>query len=152
MVKFQFLPQLVEVPLQSWVHLILEVMVKAFENIHWHGIEERHQHVMWICVRLTESEQYGLNFPLFNDQILILVHPSNHFYYIRFVASNLHFVESPAGVGWSYQNTSSDCTCVDASAGKRIGCAIFSFKSIIVCPCCTELTVSIKNIYDNNML
>lgn len=42
MVKFQFLPQLVEVPLQSWVHLILEVMVKAFENIHWHGIEERH--------------------------------------------------------------------------------------------------------------
>ena len=40
-VKFQFLPLLVEVPLQSWVHLILEV-IKAFEKIHWHGIEVRH--------------------------------------------------------------------------------------------------------------
>ncbi|KAL3649097.1 Serine carboxypeptidase-like 43 [Castilleja foliolosa] len=30
-------------------------------------------------------------------------------------ASNLLFVESPAGVGWSYSNTSSDYTCGDAS-------------------------------------
>jgi len=29
---------------------------------------------------------------------------------------------------------------------KRIGCAVFSFISILVCPCCMELTVSIKNI------
>ncbi|KAL0438193.1 UNVERIFIED_CONTAM: Serine carboxypeptidase-like 42 [Sesamum latifolium] len=29
--------------------------------------------------------------------------------------SNLLFVESPAGVGWSYSNTSSDYTCGDAS-------------------------------------
>lgn len=36
------------------------------------------------------------------------------------VASNLLFVESPAGVGWSYSNTTSDYTCGDASAGKRI--------------------------------
>ncbi|KAF8377120.1 hypothetical protein HHK36_030493 [Tetracentron sinense] len=30
-------------------------------------------------------------------------------------ASNLLFVESPAGVGWSYSNTTSDYTCGDAS-------------------------------------
>jgi serine carboxypeptidase-like clade 2 len=30
--------------------------------------------------------------------------------------SNLLFVESPAGVGWSYSNTTSDYTCGDASA------------------------------------
>ncbi|KZV17342.1 serine carboxypeptidase-like 42 [Dorcoceras hygrometricum] len=30
-------------------------------------------------------------------------------------ASNLLFIESPAGVGWSYSNTSSDYTCGDAS-------------------------------------
>ncbi|KAK7841296.1 serine carboxypeptidase-like 42, partial [Quercus suber] len=33
-------------------------------------------------------------------------------------ASNLLFVESPAGVGWSYSNTSSDYTCGDASTAK----------------------------------
>ncbi|BBH08798.1 serine carboxypeptidase-like 42 [Prunus dulcis] len=33
-------------------------------------------------------------------------------------ASNLLFVESPAGVGWSYSNTSSDYNSGDASAGK----------------------------------
>ncbi|KAK3028873.1 hypothetical protein RJ639_038558 [Escallonia herrerae] len=35
-------------------------------------------------------------------------------------ASNLLFVESPAGVGWSYSNTSSDYTCGDASTGHYI--------------------------------
>lgn len=34
------------------------------------------------------------------------------------VASNLLFVESPAGVGWSYSNTSSDYTTGDAKTGK----------------------------------
>ncbi|KAK3043811.1 hypothetical protein RJ639_000510 [Escallonia herrerae] len=33
-------------------------------------------------------------------------------------ASNLLFVESPAGVGWSYSNTSSDYTCGDASTAR----------------------------------
>ncbi|EOY16623.1 Serine carboxypeptidase-like 42 isoform 2 [Theobroma cacao] len=33
-------------------------------------------------------------------------------------ASNLLFVESPAGVGWSYSNTSSDYICGDASTAK----------------------------------
>ncbi|GAV58828.1 Peptidase_S10 domain-containing protein [Cephalotus follicularis] len=33
-------------------------------------------------------------------------------------ASNLLFVESPAGVGWSYSNTTSDYTCGDASTAK----------------------------------
>ncbi|XP_023536321.1 serine carboxypeptidase-like 42 [Cucurbita pepo subsp. pepo] len=33
-------------------------------------------------------------------------------------ASNLLFVESPAGVGWSYSNTSSDYDCGDASAAR----------------------------------
>ncbi|CAN4108026.1 unnamed protein product [Withania somnifera] len=33
-------------------------------------------------------------------------------------ASNLLFVESPAGVGWSYSNTSSDYTCGDDSSAK----------------------------------
>jgi carboxypeptidase C (cathepsin A) len=32
-------------------------------------------------------------------------------------ASNLLFVESPAGVGWSYSNTSSDYTIGDAKTG-----------------------------------
>lgn len=40
------------------------------------------------------------------------------FYFESFEASNLLFVESPAGVGWSYSNTSSDYDCGDASAGK----------------------------------
>lgn len=35
------------------------------------------------------------------------------------VASNLLFVESPAGVGWSYSNTSSDYNTGDAKTGKR---------------------------------
>nr|GFA25907.1 serine carboxypeptidase-like 42 [Tanacetum cinerariifolium] len=33
-------------------------------------------------------------------------------------ASNLLFVESPAGVGWSYSNTSSDYTTGDAHTAK----------------------------------
>ncbi|CAH9147239.1 unnamed protein product [Cuscuta epithymum] len=33
-------------------------------------------------------------------------------------ASNLLFVESPAGVGWSYSNTSSDYECGDASTAR----------------------------------
>ncbi|KAK4802187.1 hypothetical protein SAY86_000390 [Trapa natans] len=33
-------------------------------------------------------------------------------------ASNLLFVESPAGVGWSYSNTTSDYTCGDESTAK----------------------------------
>ncbi|XP_031132013.1 serine carboxypeptidase-like 42 [Ipomoea triloba] len=33
-------------------------------------------------------------------------------------ASNLLFVESPAGVGWSYSNTSSDYTCGDISTAE----------------------------------
>lgn len=33
-------------------------------------------------------------------------------------ASNLLFVESPAGVGWSYSNTSSDYICGDASTAR----------------------------------
>ncbi|XP_020106442.1 serine carboxypeptidase-like 42 [Ananas comosus] len=33
-------------------------------------------------------------------------------------ASNLLFVESPAGVGWSYSNTTSDYNCGDESAAK----------------------------------
>ncbi|KAL6492931.1 Serine carboxypeptidase-like 42 [Orobanche gracilis] len=32
--------------------------------------------------------------------------------------SNLLFVESPAGVGWSYSNTTSDYTCGDASSAR----------------------------------
>ncbi len=47
------------------------------------------------------------------------MHPSNHSYSFPYVASNLLFVESPAGVGWSYSNTSSDYTCGDASTGKE---------------------------------
>uniref|UniRef100_A0A7N0VIJ6 Carboxypeptidase n=1 Tax=Kalanchoe fedtschenkoi TaxID=63787 RepID=A0A7N0VIJ6_KALFE len=35
-------------------------------------------------------------------------------------ASNLLFVESPAGVGWSYSNTSSDYTCGDASSARDL--------------------------------
>lgn len=34
------------------------------------------------------------------------------------VVSNMLFVESPAGVGWSYSNTTSDYTCGDESTGK----------------------------------
>uniref|UniRef100_A0A5B6YZ38 Carboxypeptidase n=1 Tax=Davidia involucrata TaxID=16924 RepID=A0A5B6YZ38_DAVIN len=33
-------------------------------------------------------------------------------------ASNFLFVESPAGVGWSYSNTTSDYTCGDASTAR----------------------------------
>lgn len=40
--------------------------------------------------------------------------------------SNLLFVESPAGVGWSYSNTSSDYTCDDASTAADM--QVFLFK------------------------
>lgn len=39
-------------------------------------------------------------------------------------------MESPAGVGWSYSNTSSDYNCGDASTGK--GNAYFHFLSCSV--------------------
>lgn len=42
------------------------------------------------------------------------------YFTIWIAASNLLFVESPAGVGWSYSNTSSDYNCGDASTGKLI--------------------------------
>lgn len=42
------------------------------------------------------------------------------FLFLSFVASNLLFVESPAGVGWSYSNTTSDYDCGDDSTGKKI--------------------------------
>ena len=53
-VQAQVVPILVEVPLRSWVHFILEVMVEAFEKIHCHGIEVCHM-VMWIFVHLAGS-------------------------------------------------------------------------------------------------
>lgn len=51
----------------------------------------------------------------FNNYMFVLV-------YVAFsiAASNLLFVESPAGVGWSYSNTTSDYNCGDASTGKLI--------------------------------
>ncbi|KAK7840482.1 serine carboxypeptidase-like 42 [Quercus suber] len=42
-------------------------------------------------------------------------------------ASNLLFVESPAGVGWSYSKTSSDYTWGDASTGNENSSHSFSF-------------------------
>lgn len=39
---------------------------------------------------------------------------------LPFVASNLLFVESPAGVGWSYSNTTSDYNANDDSTGEKI--------------------------------
>lgn len=45
------------------------------------------------------------------------------------IASNLLFVESPAGVGWSYSNTTSDYNSGDASTGKDSCLGLFSFLS-----------------------
>ena len=94
---------------------------------------------------------------------MILMHPSNHSDYFHLVASNLlfvclfccvfffffsyykwgrGFVESPAGLGWSYSNTSSDYTY---PLVKRIAFTAFSFKSILVCAYCMRLTVRMKN-------
>ncbi|KAJ7959242.1 Carboxypeptidase [Quillaja saponaria] len=42
-------------------------------------------------------------------------------------ASNLLFVESPAGVGWSYSNTTSDYTCGDASTAKDMHIFLLSW-------------------------
>jgi hypothetical protein len=53
-VQVQVVPLLVEVPLQSWVHFILEVMVEAIEKIHCDGIEVC-LIVMWIFVHLARS-------------------------------------------------------------------------------------------------
>lgn len=39
-----------EVPLQSWVHFILEVMVEAIEKIHCDGIEISLLMVEQICL------------------------------------------------------------------------------------------------------
>jgi len=44
---------------------------------------------------------------------------------LSFVASNLIFVESPAGVGWSYSNTTSDYNSGDVSTGNK---CLFSFS------------------------
>lgn len=49
--------------------------------------------------------------------------------YIIFLASNLLFVESPAGVGWSYSNTSTDYNTGDASTGKAI---MIIYQSIFI--------------------
>lgn len=38
--------------------------------------------------------------------------------FLLFIVSNLLFVESPAGVGWSYSNRTSDYTCGDKSTSK----------------------------------
>ncbi|KAJ0829192.1 putative carboxypeptidase D [Helianthus annuus] len=51
-------------------------------------------------------------------------------------ASNLLFVESPAGVGWSYSNTTSDYTTGDANTGKHhiyhLPFTIYHFTLIIL--------------------
>lgn len=41
--------------------------------------------------------------------------------------SNLLFVESPAGVGWSYSNTSADYTCGDASTAADMQAFLFKW-------------------------
>ena len=43
----------------------------------------------------------------------------NLFHLSSSAASNLLFVESPAGVGWSYSNTTSDYTTGDAKTGTE---------------------------------
>jgi hypothetical protein len=52
-------------------------------------------------------ESAGLN--------VLFVHPCC--FTFNFAASNLLFVESPAGVGWSYSNTSSDYNTGDVQTG-----------------------------------
>jgi len=50
---------------------------------------------------------------------------------LSFVASNLIFVESPAGVGWSYSNTTSDYNSGDVSTGKKLVYSLFlSFQPL----------------------
>ncbi|CAL0327448.1 unnamed protein product [Lupinus luteus] len=48
-------------------------------------------------------------------------------------ASNLLFIESPVGVGWSYSNTTSDYNTGDASTGKNNGLNIYSHFWYITC-------------------
>lgn len=41
----------------------------------------------------------------------------SYYFFLNFTVSNLLFVESPAGVGWSYSNTSSDYKTGDKHTG-----------------------------------
>ena len=55
-VQVQVVPLLGEVPLQSWVHFILEVMVEAFEKIQCHGVEVSHlAYYVELCFHLAGS-------------------------------------------------------------------------------------------------
>ena len=46
-------------------------------------------------------------------------------------ASNLLFVESPAGVGWSYSNTSSDYNTGDETTGENSASLFFQVISLL---------------------
>ena len=55
-VQVQVVPLLGEVPLQSWVHFILEVMAEAYEKIQCHGVEVSHfAYYVELCFHLAGS-------------------------------------------------------------------------------------------------
>ena len=51
-------------------------------------------------------------------RLVIIIVKFIDFNFFMFVVSNLLFVESPAGVGWSYSNRTSDYTTGDEKTGK----------------------------------
>lgn len=103
-------PPLAAVHSRSWAHFIRQAMVEAFGEIQCHGTK--------VCdSNMVAYKCYYSPFWTSN----VKSESMNNFLITRnvFSASNLLFVESPAGVGWSYSNTSSDYNAGDASSGKR---------------------------------
>lgn len=89
----------VEVLLLNWDHFILEAMAEVSGKIKCLGIK--------VIV-------------VYQDVCIVFAGNISKFLCVVFyclLASNLLFIESPAGVGWSYSNTPSDYTCGDASTG-----------------------------------
>jgi hypothetical protein len=78
---------------------------------------------IWVCVLILEN---NFVYTLIPDVILWIV-------YTLFIASNLLFVESPAGVGWSYSNTASDYNIGDAATGTELNFVGTNLCSYYLC-------------------
>lgn len=87
--------------------------------------------LLWIILSITMVKIIEFLFMYFWSHTFLI--------YLWFVASNLIFVESPAGVGWSYSNTTSDYNTGDLSTGNKIGVFSLFCHFQLLCWCSLRL-------------